>query len=111
MLEARESAERALIAPQNGTSWRDALNYFHSGERLEGVLNISPAWFQKCHDVSSLMSRLYSLMPYSKSGEVATIPPAFCKHQAAGRIGLARCHLRIQRSFERNPVGNPPKAL
>ena len=111
MLAAREKLEQLLIAPQTGTSWRDALNYFHSGEHLEGVVNISPAWFQLCHDVRALIFRLYSSVPYSKSGGVATIPAAFCKHQIVCRIGLARCHLRIQWNFERNPGGNTPKAL
>ena len=63
-----------MIAPQNGTSWRDALNYFHSGEHLEGVLNISPGWFQKCHDVSGLMSRLYSLMLILNQGRSQQYP-------------------------------------
>lgn len=110
MLAARDRLERLLIAPQTGTSWRDALNYFHSGQHLEGVVNISPAWFQQCHDVSALVSKLYSL-PYSKSGGVPTIPAAFCKYQVVCRIGLARCHLRIQWNFERNTGGNPPEAL
>jgi hypothetical protein len=95
MLAAQEKLEQLLKAPQTGTSWHDALNYFHSGEHLEGVVNISPAWFQQCYDMRALVYRLYSWVPYSKSGGVATIPVAFYKHQVVYYIRLARCHLRI----------------
>src|SRR5712691_1867902 len=107
MLTAREKLRPLLKVPQSGRSWRDSLNYFHSGEGPQGSVNLSPTWFQQGHDMSDSVSRLCSLAAYSKSGNVARLPAGLCKPQVACCIGLARCHLRIQWIFERNPGGNP----
>jgi hypothetical protein len=37
----------------SGSTWRDDVNNFHSeGAGPQGVVNLSPGWFQKGHDVS-----------------------------------------------------------
>jgi hypothetical protein len=54
MLVAREKLcpllENSL---QGGSTWRDDLENFHSGEGPQGSVNLSPAWFPQGHDVSA----------------------------------------------------------
>jgi hypothetical protein len=55
MLAAREKLcpLLKLMKSGSGSTWRDDLNNFHSeGAGPQGVVNLSPGWFQKGHDVS-----------------------------------------------------------
>jgi hypothetical protein len=111
MLAAREKLLPLLKKSQSGSSWRDEVNNFHPGEGPHGSVNLSPAWFQQGHDVSASAHRICFSAAHSELGNGATAPAGFCELPLTGCIGLARCHLRIQCNFERNPGGNSPNAL
>ena len=47
----------------SGSAWRDDVNHFHSeGEGPQGLVNLSPGWFQKGHDVSERISTYNSVL-------------------------------------------------
>ena len=60
MLAAREKLRPLLKTAQSGNSWRDDLNLYHTGEGPQGLVNLSPAWFQQGHDVSPLRTEFNS---------------------------------------------------
>jgi hypothetical protein len=63
MLAAREKLCPLLRLVQSGSTWRDDMNIFHSeGEGPEGLVNLSPGWFQKGHDVSERFSAYNSVL-------------------------------------------------
>jgi hypothetical protein len=59
MLAAREIVRPLLKPPESGSSWRDGLEHFYSGEGPQGSINFSPAWFPQAHDVSASAHRVY----------------------------------------------------
>jgi len=110
MLDAWKKLSPLLNLPKTGSSWHEDTIYFQ-GEGPKGSVNLSPAWFQQGHDVSTSIHKPYSLAAHPKSGNIATIPKGFCKLQKGCCIGLARCHLRVQCNFQSNPGSNPPQTL
>src|SRR5260221_11901627 len=112
MLVARERLHLLLKTAKGGSSWGDDLGIYHSGaEGPQGLVNLSPVWFQLGHDVSVSMHKMFFLAAYHKSGKDARLPTCLCKLQFGCCIGMARCHLRIKCNFEHNPGCNPPQSL
>jgi hypothetical protein len=112
MLGAREKLRPLLGKSQHGSCWRDDLEHFHlGGEGPWGSVNLSPGWFQQGHDVSASAHSIHFSAAHSESGNGATIPAGFCELQRSCCIGLARCYLRVQCSFERNPGSDSSKSL
>ena len=55
MMAATEKLYPLLERHQGDDSWRnDAAIYFTGTESPQGLLNLSPAWFQQAHEVISL---------------------------------------------------------
>ena len=53
MLAATEKLHSLLGQHQSGAHWQDDPENFLSGENgPQGVLNISPTWFQQAHEVT-----------------------------------------------------------
>jgi len=53
MLAAQEKLCLLLKISKNGSSWHDDEKNFRSEEDApQGLVNLSPAWFQQGHDVS-----------------------------------------------------------
>ena len=61
MLAAHEKLHPLLeMSLRSGSNWRDEINFFCSeGEGPQGLVNLSPAWFQQGHDVSASVHRIY----------------------------------------------------
>lgn len=53
MLAAREKLRPLIKTSSSNSSWRNNEKNFHSGEDIQGSVNLSPAWFQQAHDVSA----------------------------------------------------------
>jgi len=112
MLEVQEKLFPLLETSQSGSSWQEDPELYPSGGKgLQGLVNLSPAWFQQAHDVSTSMHTIYFLAAHSISENIARMPRTLCKLQIAYGIEVARFHPRIQCCFEHNPGCNPPSAL
>jgi len=60
MMAATEKLHPLLKNCQTSTSWRVDPEIFPSGlEGLQGVINISPAWFQQAHEVSFFLPIIF----------------------------------------------------
>jgi len=109
MLVAQEKLHPLLEKSlQCGSTWHDDLKNFHLGEGPQGLVNLSPAWFQQGHDVSAPIHGIYLLAAHSELDNNIKMPIGFYKLLFACCIGLARCHLRIQCNSECNPGNNSP---
>lgn len=112
MLAARENLGSLVEIPQTSKSWRNDAKNFRSGRKgAPGLVNLSPAWFQRGHDVSISARKPYFSAAHFESGNVAAIPTGLRKLQISRCRGLAKCHLRVKRNFERNPSSNSPRPL
>ena len=112
MLVARENLGLLVEIPKTSKSWRnDAKNFRPRRKGAPGLVNLSPAWFQKGHDVSISAHKPYFSAAHFESGNVAAMPAGFRKLQISRCRGLAKRHLRIKCNFERNPSSNSPRPL
>jgi hypothetical protein len=111
MLVAWENLGLLVEILKTSKSWcNDAKNLCLGRKGALGLVNLSPAWFQKGHDVSVSAHKPY-LAAHFKLGNIAAMPAGFCKLQISCCRGLAKCHLRIKHNFECNPSSNSPQPL
>ena len=101
ILEATEKLNPLLKKSQtdsgSGSSWHTDPRLFHRGMETHiefGAVNISPAWFELGHEVStSAHGILYLLIAYS--GDCTRVSEGRQTSQIPRRIALARFHLGI----------------
>jgi hypothetical protein len=79
MLVAWENLGLLVEIPKTGKSWHnDVKNFCSERKGTPGLVNLSPAWFQKGHDVSISACKPY-LAAHFESGNVAAMPVGFHK--------------------------------
>jgi hypothetical protein len=111
MLVVQENLGLLVEIPKTGKSWcNDVKNFCLERKGTLGLVNLSPMWFQKAHNMSILAHKPYSAAHF-ESGNVTAMPVGFCKLQISHYRGLAKCHLRIKHNFECNPSSNLPQPL
>jgi hypothetical protein len=66
MLTARDKLRLLLEKSLSGRTWRENVENYRKGDGPQGSVNLSPAWFQQAHDVSTLTDRIYFSAAYSK---------------------------------------------
>jgi len=92
MLVAREKLHPLLKTSKDSSLWRhDEKNFHPEGQHPQGLVDLSPRWFQQDHDVSILAHELYSLAAHFKSGDVATTPAVSANFREPAALDWLDC--------------------